>query len=163
MWKPTLLKGWVSNLFCFLAFLKSLFADQQPVLFMARCPSVLFLWVYWYNKPQVFDQSDHGYYLSYFINIYIPVYIYLSGFAKTWLQKSLLYTLSLSLVMEHVFLFVCLFFPQFLFIYSIGTGWATVTGFNNVSFKCLVEGRPDSCSSNDEFQWRFLDLSLIHI
>ena len=26
-----------------------------------------FLWVYRYNKPEVFDQSDHAYYLSYFI------------------------------------------------------------------------------------------------
>ena len=134
MWKPTLLKGWVSNLFCFLAFLKSLFADQQPVLFMARRPSVLFLWVYWYNKPQVFDQSDHGYYLSYFINIYIPVYIYLSGFAKTWLQKSLLYTLSLSLVMEHVFLFVCFFFSLVSFYlfnqYWIGKHRQTLMSFS---------------------------------
>ena len=134
MWKPTLLKGWVSNLFCFLAFLKSLFADQQPVLFMARRPSVLFLWVYWYNKPQVFYQSDHGYYLSYFINIYIPVYIYLSGFAKTWLQKSLLYTLSLSLVMEHVFLFVCFFFSLVSFYlfnqYWIGKHRQTLMSFS---------------------------------
>ena len=35
-------KGWVSNLFCFLAFLKSLFADQWPVLFMARGPDAFF-------------------------------------------------------------------------------------------------------------------------
>ena len=31
------------------------------------------------------------------------IYIYLSGFAKTWPQKSLLYILWLSLVVEHVF------------------------------------------------------------
>ena len=37
--------------------------------------------------------------------------IYLSGFAKTWLQKSLLYTLCLSLVEEQVF-----FGSYFLFI-----------------------------------------------
>ena len=45
MWKPTLFnfkKGWVSNLFRFLAFLKSLFADQYPVLFMARGPNAFF-------------------------------------------------------------------------------------------------------------------------
>ena len=33
-------KGWVSNLFCFVAFLKSLFAE--PVLSMARGPDALF-------------------------------------------------------------------------------------------------------------------------
>ena len=33
-------KGWVSNLFCFVAFLKSLFA--WPVLSMARGPDALF-------------------------------------------------------------------------------------------------------------------------
>ena len=73
IWKPTLFnikKGWVSNLLCFLFFLKSLFADQQPVLFMARVPGALFLWVCRYNKPYVFDQSDRAYYLSYFIKGY---------------------------------------------------------------------------------------------
>ena len=35
-------KGWVSNLCCFLAFLKSLFADQKPVLLMARGPDAFF-------------------------------------------------------------------------------------------------------------------------
>ena len=35
-------KGWVSNLFCFLAFLKSLFADQWPILFMAHGPDAFF-------------------------------------------------------------------------------------------------------------------------
>ena len=35
-------KGWVSNFFCFLAFLKSLFADQLPVLFMAGGPDAFF-------------------------------------------------------------------------------------------------------------------------
>ena len=47
------------------------------------------------------------------------MYIYLSGFAKTCLQKSLLYTLWLSLVVEH-------FFLQLLCIYLIGTGKARV-------------------------------------
>ena len=45
MWKPTLFnikKGQVSNLFCFLFFLKSLFADQQPVLFMGRVLGAFF-------------------------------------------------------------------------------------------------------------------------
>ena len=45
MWKPTLSsfkKEWVSNLFRFLAFLKSLFADQQPVLFTALVPNAFF-------------------------------------------------------------------------------------------------------------------------
>ena len=45
MWKPTLFKikkGWVSNLLCFLFFLKSLFADQYPVLFMACVPGAFF-------------------------------------------------------------------------------------------------------------------------
>ena len=46
------------------------------------------------------------------------MYTYLSGFAKTWLQKSLLYTLWLSLEVEH-------FFLQLLCIYLIGTGKAT--------------------------------------
>ena len=46
---------------------------------------------------------------------YIYIYIYLSGFAKTWLQKSLLYTLWLSLVVEHVFFFF-VFHSYFLFI-----------------------------------------------
>ena len=35
-------KGWVSDLFCVLFFLKSLFADQLPVLFMARGPDAFF-------------------------------------------------------------------------------------------------------------------------
>ena len=47
-----------------------------------------------------------------------PQHIYLSRFAKTWLQKSLLYTFWLSLVVEYVFFF----FPWLLFIYLIGTG-----------------------------------------
>ena len=36
----------------------------------------------------------------------------------------------------------------------------SVTGFNNVSFKCVAEEGPDSCPSNDELQWRFLDRPL---
>ena len=45
MWKPTLFnfkKGWVSHLLRFLAFLKSLFADQQPVLFTAFFSNAFF-------------------------------------------------------------------------------------------------------------------------
>ena len=44
--------------------------------------------------------------------------------------------------------------------FDISPRHVSVTGFNNVSFKCLVEGRPDSCFSNNEFQWRFLDRPL---
>ena len=44
-----------------------------------------------------------------------PQHIYLSRFAKTWLQKSLLYTFWLSLVVEDFF------FPLLPFIYVIGT------------------------------------------
>ena len=43
-----------------------------------------------------------------------PQHIYLSRIAKTWLQKSLLYTFWLSLVVEDFF------FPLLLFIYLIG-------------------------------------------
>ena len=45
MGKPTLFnfkKGWISNLFCFLAFPKSLFPDQWPVLFTALVPDAFF-------------------------------------------------------------------------------------------------------------------------
>ena len=31
----------------------------------------------------------------------------------------------------------------------------SVTGFNNVSLKCLVEERLDSCSNNESLQWFF--------
>ena len=43
-----------------------------------------------------------------------PQHIYLSRIAKTWLQKSLVYTFWLSLVVEDFF------FPLLLFIYLIG-------------------------------------------
>ena len=43
-----------------------------------------------------------------------PQHIYLSRIAKTWLQKSFLYTFWLSLVVEDFF------FPLLLFIYLIG-------------------------------------------
>ena len=36
----------------------------------------------------------------------------------------------------------------------------SVTGFNNVSFKCLVDERPGSCSRNNELQWLFFDRPL---
>ena len=36
----------------------------------------------------------------------------------------------------------------------------SVTGFNNVSFKCLVKEVRDSCFSNDELQWLFFDRPL---
>ena len=36
----------------------------------------------------------------------------------------------------------------------------SVTGFNNVSLKCLVEERLDSCSNNELLQWGFFDRPL---
>ena len=36
----------------------------------------------------------------------------------------------------------------------------SVTGFNNVSLKCLVEERLDSCSNNELLQWRFFRMPL---
>ena len=36
----------------------------------------------------------------------------------------------------------------------------SVTGFNNVSLKCVVEERLDSCSNNELLQWRFFDRPL---
>ena len=44
-------------------------------------------------------------YIFYFI-----LHLYLTGFAKTWLQKSLLYTFWLSLVVEHFFFFIVTFY-----------------------------------------------------
>ena len=38
-----------------------------------------------------------------------PQHIYLSRFAKTWLQKSLLYTFWMSLVVEDCFSIYCYF------------------------------------------------------
>ena len=50
---------------------------------------------------------------------------------------------------------VCGGFLQF----DISPRHVSVTGFNNVSLKCLVEERPDGCSS-DELQWLFFDRPL---
>ena len=36
----------------------------------------------------------------------------------------------------------------------------SVKGFNNVSFKCLVEEPPESCFSNHELQWLFFERPL---
>ena len=46
---------------------------------------------------------------------------------------------------------MCGGFPQF----DISPRHVSVTGFNNVSFKCLVEERLDNCPSNKELQWFF--------
>ena len=46
---------------------------------------------------------------------------------------------------------MCGSFRQF----DISPSHVSVTGFNNVSFKCVVKEGPDSCSSNDELQWFF--------
>ena len=54
---------------------------------------------------------------------------YLSGFAKTWLQKSLLYTLRLSLVVDHVFfLFIATFYS--FNRYRIGHSRQTLMSFS---------------------------------
>ena len=41
------------------------------------------------------------------------------------------------------------------FQFEISPSHVSVTGFNNVSFKCLVDERPGSCPRNDELQWLF--------
>ena len=38
---------------------------------------------------------------------------------------------------------------------SISPNHVSVTGVNNVSLKCLVEERLDSCSNNESLQWHF--------
>ena len=51
---------------------------------------------------------------------------------------------------------MCGGFPQF----EISPHKVSATGFNNVSFKCLVEERLDSCPSNEELQWFFFSRPL---
>ena len=41
--------------------------------------------------------------------------------------------------------------------FDISPHHVSVTGVNNVSLKCLVEERLDSCSNNELLQWRFFD------
>ena len=43
-----------------------MFSDQKLVLFMARGPDAFFYGFTGIKKPQVFDQSDRAYHLSYF-------------------------------------------------------------------------------------------------
>ena len=38
---------------------------------------------------------------------------------------------------------------------DISPDHVSVTGFNNVSLKCLVEERVDSCSNNESLRWFF--------
>ena len=58
-------RGWVSKLFCVLNFSKivvcSLIVGFVVWLAQSGC---CFLWVYRYNKPGVFDQSQRTYYLT---------------------------------------------------------------------------------------------------
>ena len=42
----------------------------------------------------------------------------------------------------------------------ISPNHVSVTGFNNVRLKCLVEERLDSCANNELLQWRFFDRPL---
>ena len=51
---------------------------------------------------------------------------------------------------------MCGGFPQF----EISPHKVSATGFNNVSFKCLVEERRDSCPSDRELQWSFFNRPL---
>ena len=44
--------------------------------------------------------------------------------------------------------------------FDISPHHVSVTGFNNVTFKCLVKEARDSCFSNDELQWLFFDRPL---
>ena len=71
MWKSTLLilfkKDWVSNLFCFFSRSKIVVCRSIAGFVYGSWSGCPFLWVYQYNKPQVFGQSDHAYYLSYFV------------------------------------------------------------------------------------------------
>ena len=46
------------------------------------------------------------------------------------------------------------------FQFHISPHHVSVTGFNNVTFKCLVNERPGSCPRNDELQWLFFDRPL---
>ena len=45
----------------------------------------------------------------------------------------------------------CGFLRQF----GISPPHVSVTGFNNVRFKCLVEENPSDCSNNELLQWHF--------
>ena len=71
MWKPTLFdikKGWVSKLVLFFILAKIVVCRSKLLarFVYGSCSRCLFLWVYRYNKPKVFDQSDREYYRSYF-------------------------------------------------------------------------------------------------
>ena len=39
--------------------------------------------------------------------------------------------------------------------FHISPRHVSVTGFNNVKFRCLVEERPSDCSNNELLQWHF--------